>query len=112
MRLRKIVMFAMIGATLSFDAMAQSYSGKTVRVVVPFPAGGAAELPCIKCPTLVITTEESGLGTVECTRQWQERIPDSRLLVLPGKSYHVAASDAVVCAEATLAFLRGTVSSG
>ncbi|MFN7088079.1 MAG: alpha/beta fold hydrolase [Burkholderiales bacterium] len=68
----------------------------------------SADLPHIKCPTLVITTEKSGLATVEGTRQWQERIPDSRLLVLPGKSYHVAASDAVVCAEATLAFLSGS----
>ena len=65
-----------------------------------------ADLPKIKCPTLVITTEESGLGTVERTREWQEKIPDSRLLVLPGKSYHVAASDAAACAQATLDFIR------
>jgi len=65
-----------------------------------------ADLPNIKCPTLVITTEESGLGTVARTREWQEKIPDSRLLVLPGKSYHVAASDAAACAQATLNFIR------
>ena len=64
-----------------------------------------ADLPKIQCPTLVITTEESGLGTVERTRAWQEQIPDSRLLVLPGKSYHVAASDAEACAQAVLEFL-------
>ena len=46
-------------------------------------------LAWIKCPTLVVTTEESGLGTVERTREWQQQIADSRLLVLPGKSYHV-----------------------
>jgi len=63
------------------------------------------DLPNIVCPTLVITTEESGLGTVERTRQWQEKITDSRLLVLPGASYHAAASEAQVCAEATLAFI-------
>jgi len=28
--------------------------------------------------------------------------------VLPGKSYHVAASDAEACAQATLAFMRET----
>ncbi|MDP1672001.1 MAG: alpha/beta hydrolase [Burkholderiales bacterium] len=66
----------------------------------------SAELPRIKCPTLVVTTEESGLGTVERTREWQQQIPDSRLLVLPGKSYHVAASDAEDCARETLAFIR------
>jgi hypothetical protein len=67
-----------------------------------------ADLPQIQCPTLVITTEESGLGTVERTRAWQEQIPDSRLLVLPGRSYHVAASDAQACARATLGFIRGS----
>lgn len=68
----------------------------------------SAELPKIQCPTLVVTTEESGLGTVERTREWQEKIRDSKLLVLPGKSYHVAASDAEACAQATLAFMRET----
>ena len=65
-----------------------------------------ADLPKISCPTLVITTEESGLGTVDRTREWQEKIPNSKLLVLPGKSYHVAASDAEACAQATLQFMR------
>jgi 3-oxoadipate enol-lactonase len=60
----------------------------------------------MQCPTLVITTEESGLGTVERMRAWQEQIPGSRLLVLPGKSCHVAASDAEACARAVLTFLK------
>jgi 3-oxoadipate enol-lactonase len=49
-----------------------------------------ADLPKIRCPTLVITTEQSGLGSVEEMRAWQQQIPDSELLVLPGNSYHVA----------------------
>jgi 3-oxoadipate enol-lactonase len=65
-----------------------------------------ADLPKIACPTLVITTEGSGLATVEETRAWQQAIPDSELLVLPGDSYHVAASHAAQCAEATLAFIE------
>ncbi|MFZ9150474.1 MAG: alpha/beta fold hydrolase, partial [Burkholderiales bacterium] len=65
-----------------------------------------ADLPKITCPTLVITTEESGLGTVDRTREWQEKIPNSKLLVLPGKSYHVAASDAEACATETLKFMQ------
>lgn len=64
------------------------------------------DLPRIRCRTLVITTEGSALGSVEETRRWQERIPNSRLLVLPGDSYHVAASDADRCAEETRAFIR------
>ena len=64
-----------------------------------------ADLPKIACPTLVITTEQSGLGTVEETRAWQRRIPDSELLVLPGNSYHVAATHADQAAAATLDFI-------
>jgi 3-oxoadipate enol-lactonase len=64
-----------------------------------------ADVPKIACPTLVITTEQSGLGTVEEMRAWQQLIPDSELLVLPGNSYHVAATHADVAAEATLNFI-------
>jgi 3-oxoadipate enol-lactonase len=64
-----------------------------------------ADLPKIKCPTLVITTEESGLATVADTRAWQETIPGSELLVLPGNSYHVAATHAEESARATLDFI-------
>jgi pimeloyl-ACP methyl ester carboxylesterase len=66
-----------------------------------------ADLPKIRCPTLVITTEKSGLASVAETRAWQEQIANSELLVLPGDSYHVAASHAERCAEATLAFIAG-----
>ena len=65
-----------------------------------------ADLPKIACPTLVITTEGSGLASVDETRAWQQQIPDSELLVLPGDSYHVAASDAERCAEETLRFIE------
>jgi len=65
-----------------------------------------ADIPKIACPTLVITTEQSGLATVEQTRAWQNIIPNSRLLVLPGNSYHVAASHPERCAKATLEFIQ------
>ncbi len=65
-----------------------------------------ADIPRIKCPTLVITTQGSGLASVEETRAWQRTIQNSELLVLPGNSYHVAASDAEACARATLEFIR------
>ncbi len=64
-----------------------------------------ADLPKIACPTLVIVTEQSALGSVDATRAWQQQIPDSELLVLPGNSYHVAATHADQAAEATLDFL-------
>jgi len=65
----------------------------------------SADISRIACPTLVITTEESGLATVEQTRAWQRQIPNSQLLVLPGDSYHVAVTDAERCAQATLDFI-------
>jgi 3-oxoadipate enol-lactonase len=64
-----------------------------------------ADLAKIRCPTLVITTEHSGLGTVEETRAWQQQIPTSELCVLPGDSYHVAATHAEAAADATLQFI-------
>ena len=62
-------------------------------------------IPRIACPTLVITTEKSALGTVEETAAWQRLIPDSELVVLPGNSYHVAATHADQAADAVLGFL-------
>jgi 3-oxoadipate enol-lactonase len=64
-----------------------------------------ADLAKIACPTLVVTTQESGLASVAETRAWQEQIAGSELLVLPGNSYHVAASHAAECARATLDFI-------
>ena len=60
-----------------------------------------ADIPRIRCPTLVITTEQSGLASVAETRAWQEQIENSTLLVLPGDSYHVAVTKAERCARAT-----------
>jgi pimeloyl-ACP methyl ester carboxylesterase len=65
----------------------------------------SAHVPNIQCPTLVITTEGSGLASIEENRAWQEQIPSSRLLVLPGDSYHVALTDADTCAKATVDFI-------
>jgi pimeloyl-ACP methyl ester carboxylesterase len=63
------------------------------------------DMPNIACPALVITTEESGLGSVAQTRAWQTTIRNSSLVVLPGNSYHVAATDPELCAQATLDFI-------
>ena len=65
----------------------------------------AADLPNIKCPTLVITTEGSALGTVEDTRAWQQKIPNSTLVALPGDSFHAAATDSDRCAQEVREFI-------
>ena len=64
------------------------------------------DIPKIRCPLLVITTEGSGLASVEQTRAWQEQVPGSELVVLPGNSYHIAVTNPDACAAATLEFLR------
>ena len=63
------------------------------------------DLPRIRCPALVITTD-SARRPVAKTREWQSRIPDSKLLALPGDAYHPAASAPDACARATLEFLN------
>ncbi|WP_207538623.1 alpha/beta fold hydrolase [Sabulicella rubraurantiaca] len=68
-----------------------------------------AELGRIACPTLVVTTNGSGLGSPDAVREWQRQIPGSELMILPGDSYHVAASDPEICAEATLSFIARRV---
>src|SRR5579862_8881142 len=64
------------------------------------------DIPKIKCPTLVVTTEDSGLGSVDAMRAWQEQIAGSELVVFPGNSYHVAATHAEQSADAMLDFLQ------
>ena len=64
-----------------------------------------SEMRRIQCPTLVITTQASGLASVEENRAWQQEIPNSRLLVLPGDSYHAALTHPDACAKATLEFI-------
>jgi len=64
-----------------------------------------ADLPKIRCPTLVMTTDGSGLASVDETRAWQQQIANSTLVVLPGNSYHVAATHAEPSAAATLDFI-------
>ena len=64
-----------------------------------------ADVKNINCPMLVITTEESGLASVEQTRAWQQQVPQSELVVLPGDSFHAAATDPDACAKATREFI-------
>jgi len=66
----------------------------------------APDLPRIASPTLVISTEGSALGSREEVAAWQRKIPNSILLVLPGDSFHVAATDPDRCARETLAFIK------
>ena len=63
-------------------------------------------LSSITAPTLVVTTAESALQPVAAARAYQERIPHSKLMVLPGDSYHVAAVHPQECAVVELDFIK------
>jgi 3-oxoadipate enol-lactonase len=63
------------------------------------------DVPRIMCPTLVIVTEGSSHASVEETNAWVKQIPHSTLKVLPGDSFHSAATDPDQCAEATREFI-------
>ncbi len=64
------------------------------------------DLHRIECPTLVITTTGSGLGSVESVGAWQRQIPRSELVVVNSDSYHIAAADPDGCAQTVLRFLQ------
>lgn len=63
------------------------------------------DLSNIRCPAQVITTQDNPLYPVAMVRAWQEKMACSELLVLPGDSYHVAATAPVACAKAVLDFI-------
>ena len=53
-----------------------------------------------------MTTNESGLQSVAAVERYAARIPDARVIVLPGDSYHVAAVEPDLCAQHALAFME------
>lgn len=59
----------------------------------------------IRCPTLVIAADDGKLRPLSETTQWQERIPDSELAVLPCDGWHVAGAKPRECAQLALEFV-------
>jgi 3-oxoadipate enol-lactonase len=64
-----------------------------------------AMLPRIGVPTLIVTTQESGLQSIATVERHAARIPDAVVIVLPGDSYHIAASAPDLCAQHALRFI-------
>jgi pimeloyl-ACP methyl ester carboxylesterase len=60
----------------------------------------------IEAPTLVLTTDESPLASVETVREWAGRIPNSEVVVLSGDEFHPAAVRPHECIEHVLPFLQ------
>ncbi len=63
-------------------------------------------LGSIRTPTLMISGAGSVLAPVDTVEQWAKAIPDCRLHIIPGTSYHLAATHVAECARVTLEFLR------
>ena len=63
-------------------------------------------LPRITAPTLIVTTQESGLQSVAAVERYAARIRDARVIVIPGDSYHIAAVEPELCAQHALRFMR------
>ncbi len=62
-------------------------------------------LPLIAAPTLIVTTQESGLQSVAAVKQYAAQIPNARVIVLDGDSYHIAAVEPQLCARHALEFM-------
>jgi 3-oxoadipate enol-lactonase len=60
----------------------------------------------IACPTLIVTTQESGLQSVAAVEAYAQKIPDVRVVVLPGDCYHIAAAEPDICADHLQKFLH------
>jgi 3-oxoadipate enol-lactonase len=60
----------------------------------------------IRAPTLIVTTQESGLQSVEEVERYAARIPDARVIVLTGDSFHIAAVEPDLCAQHALRFMQ------
>jgi pimeloyl-ACP methyl ester carboxylesterase len=68
----------------------------------------ADELPRITAPTLIVTTQESGLQSVEAVERYARQIRNAKVIVMSGDSYHIAAAEPDTCAQHALTFIRQT----
>ena len=62
------------------------------------------DLPKLRCPVLAISSDSPRrpLGAVG---EWLKMIPDARLVTVPGKGYHAAATEPDICAKALASFI-------
>jgi pimeloyl-ACP methyl ester carboxylesterase len=65
-----------------------------------------ARLSRITAPTLIVTTQESGLQSVGAVKAYARHFGDARVIVLPGDSFHIAAVEPDLCAQHALQFME------
>jgi 3-oxoadipate enol-lactonase len=105
---------ARLGSTASPDQIAW-WTDELMGKTNPRAALGAASarigmdlddrLTRISAPTLIVTTQESGLQSIAAVEGSAARIADVRVVVLPGDSFHIAAVEPDVCAHRVLGFI-------
>src|SRR5258705_12299498 len=88
----------LMGATSDHAALSSSSSLVTMDL--------DDRLPLIQAPTLIVTTQESGLQSVEAVERYAARIPDARVIVVAGDSYHIAAVVPELCAQPARRFVQ------
>jgi len=90
-----------------FDKLRDATPPETKSGLRPLLTGLNLEklLPQIRARTLIITSDRSALQSVETVLHYQQKIPNSRLLVLTSDAYHVAVANADECVSNVLAFL-------
>ena len=108
-------MRARLGSTAS-EAQVKWWADELMGKTNPRAAFGASaaridmeledKLARITAPTLIVTTQESGLQSVAAVERYARHIPDARVIVLPGDSYHIAAVEPELCAQHALAFIE------
>ncbi|MBZ5641790.1 MAG: alpha/beta hydrolase [Acidobacteriia bacterium] len=91
-----------------FDKLREDMRPETKRQMETLLAAINVEdlLPRISARTLIITSDQSALQTVETVLRYQPKIPNSRLLVLTSDAYHVAVANAEECVTNVLAFYQ------
>lgn len=73
----------------------------------------SADVPRIRCPTLVIAADAGKLRPLAETTSWQGTIPDSELVTLPCDGWHIGGARPRECAQLAREFIlrRGQTSS-
>jgi 3-oxoadipate enol-lactonase len=66
----------------------------------------ANEVEKITAPTLIITTTASGLRTIDSVKVWQQRMRDSKLVIVEGDAWHAAGAYPDRCATEAAAFIN------
>ena len=100
MNILKCVCAAALALALIEPAAAQTASGKTIRIVVPFPPGGTADILArllgqqiseTHGPTILVENRPGG-GTVIATEQVARSAPDGNTVLLMANSFVINAS--------------------